>query len=52
VDEKLNGQWIGKYTGTTSGAIHVNIDEDVENYHGVAYQFSDDPLLPPAVAYF
>jgi hypothetical protein len=48
----LNGQWIGKYTGTTSGDIHVNIDEDESSYRGVAYLFNSDPQLPIAVAYF
>jgi FRG domain len=48
----LNGQWIGKYTGTTSGDIHVNIDEDESNYRGVAYLFTGDPQLPISVAYF
>jgi len=50
--EGLNGQWIGKYTGTASGDIHLNIDEDESNYRGVAYVFSSDPDLPIAVAYF
>ncbi len=49
---KLNGQWIGTYTGTTNGRVHVNIDEDESNYRGVAYLFNDNPELPPAVAYF
>jgi len=50
--EKLNGQWIGTYGGTTDGAIHVNIDEDESNYSGVAYLFNNNPELPPVVAYF
>lgn len=48
----MNGQWIGKYSGTTNGDIHVNIDEDESNYRGVAYLFNSDPQLPIAVAYF
>ncbi len=50
MNDGLNGQWIGEYTGTTSGNIHVNIDEDESNYRGVAYLFSADPTLPIAVA--
>jgi hypothetical protein len=50
--EKMNGQWIGSYTGTTDGPIHVNIDEDESNYLGVAYLFNNNKELPPAVAYF
>ena len=48
----MNGQWIGRYVGATSGNIHVNIDEDESKYFGVAYLFSDDPKFPPSVAYF
>jgi hypothetical protein len=46
---KMNGQRIGKYTGTTSGAIHINIDEEESNYRGVAYMWSDDQQLPPVI---
>lgn len=49
---RLNGQWIGRFAGTDSGALHINIDEDGPGYRGVAYLFSDDPQLPRAVAYF
>src|SRR5271170_1725885 len=49
---KMNGQWIGAFTGTTAGRIHVNIDEAESNYVGVAYLFQDDPKLPPVVAFF
>ncbi|MGB8523202.1 MAG: hypothetical protein WCD43_09560 [Candidatus Acidiferrales bacterium] len=48
---KLNGQWIGKYTGTDDGSIHLNIDEDESDYVGVAYLFTD-PKLPTVIAYF
>jgi hypothetical protein len=48
---KLNGQWIGTYTGTSDGPIHVNIDEDELCFLGVAYLFNSLGL-PPAVAYF
>ncbi|MGB8590038.1 MAG: FRG domain-containing protein [Candidatus Acidiferrales bacterium] len=50
--DRLNGQWIGKYTGTSNGATHVNIDQNESNYQGVAYLFDNNPQLPPAVAYF
>lgn len=51
-NDGLNGQWIGKYSGTNSGDIHVNIDEDEASYHGVAYVFSPDPKFPIAAARF
>jgi hypothetical protein len=46
----MNGQWIGIFTGTTDGHIHVNIDEGESNYRGVAYQFPGDLNIPRAVA--
>jgi hypothetical protein len=51
-DNALNGQWIGEFAGATTGAIHVNIDEDESNYRRVAYLFDNNPQLPPSVAYF
>ncbi len=48
---RLNGQWVGMYTGTTAGDIHVNIDEHESGYRGVAYLFNNVGL-PPAVAFF
>ena len=29
---KMNGQWIGTYSGTTTGAITLNIDERRDHY--------------------
>ncbi len=50
---KLNGQWIGTYTGTTGGVIIVNIDERELNYQGVAYLLADDSkTFPASAAYF
>jgi hypothetical protein len=48
----MNGQWIGTFTGTSSGTIHANIDETESNYVGVAYSFDNNIQLPPSVAYF
>ena len=49
---KMNGQWIGTFTGTSSGTIHANIDETETNYVGVAYLFDNNIQLPASVAYF
>jgi hypothetical protein len=48
----MNGQWIGRYTGAATGAIHVNVDERETGYLGVAYLFSDTPKMPITVAFF
>lgn len=47
----MNGQWIGSFTGTDNGTLHVNIDEDEAVYRGTAYLFTG-PMLPVAVVYF
>lgn len=50
--EKMNGQWIGTYTGADTGNIHVNVDETELNYRGVAYLWPFDQKLPPVAGYF
>ena len=52
--EGLNGQWIGEYTGTTSGHIHVNIDAEdgLKLSRDSVFVLRPDPQLPIAVAYF
>jgi hypothetical protein len=50
---KMNGQWIGDYTGATGGKIIVNIDERESMYQGVAYLLPGDfKTLPATVAFF
>jgi len=46
----LQGQWIGKYEGSTGGSIIFNIDELEEGYSGVAHLLPDDGNLPRVAA--
>src|SRR5882762_3849053 len=49
---KLNGQWIGEYSGTTNGRIILNIDERTNSYQGTAYLVPSNTSLPAAAAFF
>jgi hypothetical protein len=49
---KVNGQWMGDYTGTTTGRIILNIDERPTFYQGTAYLVPSDTSLPAAAAFF
>jgi hypothetical protein len=48
----VNGQWVGRYSGTSSGVIVVNIDERHAHYQGVAYLNEDNKALPSVAAFF
>jgi len=48
----MNGQWIGRYTGSSQGTIIVNVDDRGAFYQGVAYLHDGDPALPGIAASF
>jgi hypothetical protein len=48
----MNGQWLGRYSGTTSFAMIVNIDERRDFYRGAAYLIEDDRKLPDSLVGF
>jgi hypothetical protein len=48
----MNGQWLGSYSGSTTGSIIVNIDERVGHYQGMAILIEDDQSLPQSVVSF
>ena len=49
---KLNGQWTGTFSGSSTGSITVNIDDRREQYEGTAVLIEDDPVLPHSVVSF
>jgi len=49
---KMNGQWLGSYTGSTTGSIVVNVDERQEHYQGTAILIEDDQALPHSLVSF
>jgi hypothetical protein len=48
----MNGQWIGSYSGTSSGIMIVNVDECLDSYRGIVYLNDGDLTLPSAAAEF
>jgi hypothetical protein len=48
----MNGQWIGSYSGSSTGSIIVNIDERHEYYEGTANLIEDDHALPGSFVSF
>src|ERR1044072_6139069 len=48
----MNGQWIGRYHGASTGLLVVNIDERRTQYQGVAYLSEDNKALPSDAAFF
>jgi hypothetical protein len=46
----MNGQWIGRYHGGSTGLIVVNIDERPAKFQGVAYLNVDNKALPSVAA--
>lgn len=42
----MNGQWIGPYSGTTSGFLVVGIDEVSDGYSGALIVLNSDPSVP------
>lgn len=48
----MRGQWLGSYSGNTTGKIMINIDDLHDHYEGVAYLHPDQNGIPSTVAYF
>jgi hypothetical protein len=49
-DKSMNGQWIGKYTGATSGTATLNVEYRDKTFSGRIVTVSDDPNMPNFVA--
>jgi hypothetical protein len=47
----LNGQWSGRYQGTNTGLLVVNLDDQGSYYEGHAFAFDDNPMLTPTIGY-
>jgi hypothetical protein len=47
----MNGQWIGSYSGTNSGALMVEMDDLGSHFEGRAYAFDSNPELPSTSAF-
>jgi FRG domain len=42
----MNGQWVGRYTGTNSGLLVIDLDDIGTHYEGIACAYDDDTSLP------
>lgn len=42
----MNGQWLGRYSGTNSGLCVLDIDDMGEHYEGYAYVHVDNSTIP------
>ena len=48
----MRGQWLGEYSGNTTGRIMINIDEVRDHFEGVPYLHPNESGIPGTVAYF
>jgi hypothetical protein len=48
----MHGQWVGRYSGTNSGQVTVDLDDSGSSYRGIAQLFDDNQALPLSVAVF
>jgi hypothetical protein len=48
----MNGQWLGRFAGSTTGSIIVNIDERQDHYQGTANLIEDDRTLADSLVSF
>jgi hypothetical protein len=45
----MRGQWLGNYSGNTTGRIMINIDEVGDHFECVAYPHSNESGLPGTI---
>lgn len=42
----MNGQWMGRYSGSTSGLLVIDLDDVGSHYEGRACAYEDNTALP------
>jgi hypothetical protein len=47
----VNGQWVGKFTGTNTGTVIFDVDDLGSHFEGWAYVYDDHPSLPGLMAF-
>jgi len=47
----MNGQLIGRYSGTNSGVLVIDMDDMDTHYEGRVFAYDDTPSLPDAFAF-
>jgi hypothetical protein len=48
----LSGQWLGRYSGSNSGILVIDIDDVGDHYKGTACAWDDDAQLPSSLLRF
>jgi FRG domain len=48
----LSGQWVGKYSGSNSGTLVIEIDDFGDHYEGSAWAWDDNPQQPSSLVRF
>lgn len=47
----INGQWIGRYSGSTSGLLVIDLDDMGTHYEGRVFAYDDNPSSASAFAF-
>jgi hypothetical protein len=47
----MNGQWTGRYSGSTSGLLVVDLDDMDTHYEGPVFAYDDNASLPSVCAF-
>jgi hypothetical protein len=47
----VNGQWLGRYSGTNSGTLFINLDDMGSHYAGNVFAYDDNASLPFIYSY-
>jgi hypothetical protein len=47
----MNGQWLGRYSGTNNGTLFINLDDMGSHYAGNVFAYDDNTSLPFAYSY-
>lgn len=47
----MNGQWLGRYTGTNLGMLVIDLDDVGSHYEGLVCAYDDNESLPSAAAF-
>jgi len=47
----MNGQWLGRYSGSNSGTLFINLDDMGTHYAGNVFAYDDNAAMPHTYAY-
>jgi hypothetical protein len=47
----MNGQWLGRYSGSNTGKLFINLDDMGSHYAGNVFAYNDNTSLPHTYAY-